>query len=355
MNGRTMNAVATVAMKAVPGTQYLVLGTRYGVMLTILAAVACPALLSADEPGSPFAPAVALAQQRTVKIFGAGIGRTPGYATGLIVGPQGEILTAQGIFLNADNLRVTLPDGTTHNATIVRRSNELQATLLKIDAPTPDYFSLEQAAKGEPGDWILAVSNAFKVAERDEPLSVNIGVLSVRMPLDARRGFNDFPYEADAWLFDAITSNPGAAGGAVVTAEGKLIGMIGRIIESKSTGTRLNYAVPADLLARFSAGDQTQPMIAASPGTKADLGIRLFALGGRRAPAYIDRVLPGGPAAEAGLKSDDLIVAIAGQVVRDASDFRRLAKALPIGEEVVVEVKRKNELLSVKVTPVAEK
>jgi serine protease Do len=342
--------------------RYQVLGTEYRVPSTLCNATALLAIFFAsvslaEEPAdSPFAPAVALAQQRTVKIFGAGIGRTPGYATGLIVGPRGEILTAQGIFLNADNLRVTLPSGATHAATVVRRSTELQAALLKIDAATPEHFSLEQAAKGQPGDWILAVSNAFKVADRDEPLSVNIGVLGVRMPLDARRGFNDFPYEADAWLYDAITSNPGAAGGAVVTAEGQLVGMIGRVIESKSTGTRLNYAVPADLLAKFVSGEELQPMVAAArPGTKADLGIRLFALGGRRAPAYIDRVLPGGPAAAAGLKSDDLVVTLGGQVVRDASDFKRLAEALPIGQEVVVEVKRKNELLSVKLTPVAEK
>jgi len=342
----------------VPGTWYSVLGTEYGVR-TLLVAVALSLSTSsalADEPSAdPFAPAIAIAQRRTAKVFGAGIGRTPGYATGLIVGPQGEILTSQGIFLNADNLRVTLPDGTTHFATVVRRSTELQAALLKIQVATPDHFDLAEAAKAERGDWVLAVSNAFKVADGKEPLSVNIGVLSVRMPIDARRGFNDFPYQADAWLYDAITSNPGADGGAVVTAEGQLVGMIGRVIESKSTLTRLNYAVPADLLARFVAGDEAQPIAGARPGTKADLGIRLFALGGRRAPAYIDRVVAGGPAAAAGLKADDLVVTIAGQVVHDASDFKRLAEALPIGQEVVVEVKRKNELVSVKVTPVAEK
>jgi serine protease Do len=66
-------------------------------------------------------------------------------------------------------------------------------------------------------------------------------------------------------------------------------------------------------------------------------------------------VLPGSPAAEAGLKSDDLVVTIGGQIVRDAAEFRRLAEALPLGREVVVEVKRKNELLSVRLTPVAER
>jgi serine protease Do len=156
-------------------------------------------------------------------------------------------------------------------------------------------------------------------------------------------------------LYDAITSNPGAAGGAVVAADGQLVGMIGRVIEAKSTNTRLNYAVTVDLLGKFVRGEETQPIVAATSSSKADLGIRLFALGGRKAPAFIDSIIPGSPAALAGLKTDDLVVTIGGQVVRDASDFRRLVAALPVGEVVVVEVKRKNELLSVRLTPMAEK
>jgi serine protease Do len=304
----------------------------------------------------PFSSAIELAQRRTVKIFGAGIGRSAGYASGVIVGPDGQILTAQGVFLGAATLRVTLADGTTHDAAIIRRSSDLQAALLKIEAPTPDYFDLSQQPAVEPGDWLLAVSNAFKVAEGPEPLSVNVGVLTLRMPIDARRGVHDFPYHADAYVYDAVTSNPGAEGGAVVTAGAQLVGMIGRVIESKSSGTRLNYAVPADLLAKFVAGDTSPPVAAAAiPSTKADLGIRLFALGGRRGPAYVDRVVPGGPAASAGLQSDDLVVSIAGQAVRDASDFRRIVESLTVGVEVVVEVKRKNELINVRLKPVSEK
>jgi serine protease Do len=124
----------------------------------------------------------------------------------------------------------------------------------------------------------------------------------------------------------------------------------------------LNYAVPADLLARFVAGESFEPspaVVAASPSpstaAKADLGIRLFALGGRRGPAYIDRVLPGGPAAAAGLKSDDLIVTIAGQVVHDTSEYKQIVESLPVGREVAVEVKRKNELVRVNVTPAAQR
>jgi serine protease Do len=330
--------------------------------LTLVPLLLLAATLHAQAPGDntvehPFAPAVAAAQARTVKVYGGAIGRTPGYATGMIVSGSGEILTANGVFLAGQNLRVGLPDGSTHAATVVRRSQELQLALLKIDVPTPQYFALPEKPPAELGDWVLAVSNAFKVADGEEPLSVNIGVLSLRIPLDARRGVQDFPYEGEVLLYDAITSNPGAAGGAVVNAEGALVGMIGREIVARSTNTRLNYAVPVDLLGPFVRGDQTPPLAATSPGksagAKPELGIRLFALGGRRGPAFIDRVLPGSPAAKAGLKSDDLVISVGGQAVRDAGDYQRLAGELAVGKEVILEIKRKNELLSVRIVPAA--
>jgi serine protease Do len=328
--------------------------TLFSILVTLIDGIVGSAH-SADGIDGAFADAVAYAQKRTVKVYGGAIGRSPGYGTGLVISDKGDILTASGVFLAGQNLRVTLPDGTTHEATLVRRSQELQTALLKIEAPTPDHFDLSEVATMEQGDWILTVSNAFQVAEGAEPLSVNVGVLGLRMKLDARRGFQDFPYEGEVLLYDAITSNPGAAGGAVVTAEGKLVGMIGRVIEARSTNTRLNYAVPVDLLAKFAKGDKQPSLTVAPTGAKADLGIRLFALGGRRAPAYIDRVLAGGPAASAGLKTDDLVVTIAGQVVRDASEFRRIVESLSVGKEVVVEIKRGNELLSVRLVPVAAK
>lgn len=301
--------------------------------------------------GDEFAAGVAFAQQRTVKIYGGGIGRTPGYASGIIVSADGEIVTASGAFLAADSLRVTLPSGQTFPAEVVRRSLPLQLVLLKVDTSTPEYFDLNSSADVDTGDWILALSNAFKVAEGAEPLSVNVGVLSLRTKLTARRGFVDFPYEDEVFLIDAITSNPGAAGGAVVSVEGKLVGMIGKVIESKNTNTRLNYAVPADLIAGFVAGQENTPeaMPPVASSAKGELGIRLFTLGGRKGPAYIDRVLPGSPAADAGVKTDDLVVAINGEVVRDSGDFQRAINAITEGSEVTIDLKRRNEVLQIRV------
>lgn len=327
------------------------------IWLTVLLALSA-GLAVAQEPtdNGPFADAVALAQKRVVKIYGATIGRSPGYATGIIISPDGQILTAMGVHLSEGNVRVTMPDGSMQQGEVVRRSQSLQTALLKVSVPTPDFFAIPEQPAAKKGDWVLAVSNAFKVAEGAEPLSVNIGVLSLRVRLDARRGYNDFPYEDDVYLIDAITSNPGAAGGAVVNAQGDLVGLVGKVIEGKTTGTRLNYAVPADLLQRFIRGDEPTPSVVETPmGGKGEIGIRLFALGGRKSPAYIDRVLPGSPAAEVGLKTDDLVVSINGEIVRDSGDFRRLIDTLQAGVEVALEVKRKNDLISVRVKPAAIK
>ncbi len=299
----------------------------------------------------PFAAAIANAQMRCVKIYGAAIGRESGYATGVIVSPDGDILTAQGIYLAGERIRVVLPDGSVHEATVRRRSRPLQVALLHIDAKTPDYFELSPQSNVLAGDWVLAVSNAFKVADGTEPLSVNLGIVSLRTRLSAKHGTQDVPYDADALLIDAITSNPGATGGALVGTDGRLAGLIGRIVESKSTGTRINYAVPADLLAAFLSGMPIETSAPETAGVKATLGVRLFALTGKRAPAYVDRVLGGSPALAAGLKADDLIVELAGKKVATILDFEKIEDTLAVGTAVQLLVKRKQQLIRMSVTP----
>ena len=298
----------------------------------------------------PFAAAIAYANQRTVQVYGAGIGREPGYASGLIVSAQGHILTAQGVYLAAERLRVVLPDGSEHLAKVERRSVPLQAVLLKIEAATPQHFILPEKGVARKGDWVLSVSNAFKVAVGREKPSVNLGIVSLRTELDAKRGTQDVHYEGDVLLIDAITSNPGAPGGALVGVSGELVGMIGKIIEGRSTNTRLNYAVPADLLQKFVAGK----LLAANPiepppsaGEKVDLGIRIFRLGGKKSPAYVDRVLPNSLAAKAGIKPDDLVVTIGDETVRDVEDYLRIEATLAAGQPIVLGVKRKVELLEI--------
>ncbi len=311
----------------------------------------------ADEDGSVFADALTYAHPRCVKLYGAGTNVEAGYATGLLVSDDGLILTAQGIYLAGDRLRAVLSDGSTYDTKLVRRSEPLQAALLKIDAKTPEYFPLPKEPIGEKGDWVLAVSNLFKVAANKEQLSANLGVISLRTRVDARHRTQDVPYDAEMLLVDAITSNPGASGGAVIDMDGRLVGMIGKLLESKNTNTRINYAVPADLLYKFVRNEPLEVATNPPPSTgngKASLGVRMFTLAGKRSPAYVDRIVPGSPAAKLGLKRDDLIMRIDGETVKDLRDYERIIESLRPGVEVTMIVKRKQDVLSLQITPVAE-
>lgn len=311
-----------------------------------------------DAPAAPFADAAAYAQPRCVKIYGATIGREHGYATGIIISPDGRILTAEGIYLAGDRIRVVTADGQLHDALIERRCEPLQIALLRIDAPTPLYFDLPDEPIVRPGDWTLAMSNCFKAADGTEALSVNLGVVSLRAALDTRRRAIDFDVAGEILLIDAIVSNPGSPGGALVTCDGRLAGMIGKLLESESTGTRLNYGIPGDLLRRFIEGkpviDEASTSSGAAPGDKPYLGVRLFRMAGKRSPAYVDRVIADSPAAAAGLQKDDLLLAINDQIIRDIERYDQLAAGLKPGQTITLIVKRKQDVLRVALTVAAE-
>lgn len=304
------------------------------------------------EPPNIFEDAQAYAQRRCVKLYGGGIAREKGYGTGILVSRDGQILTAANILAANERIRVVTPDGELHYGQVVRRSDELQVALIKIEAETPEYFRVQEKAAAAHGDWVLAVSNAFKIADRQEPLSVNLGVVSLRTRLDTKKRMRDVDFEGDALIIDAITSNPGAPGGALVTIDGVLAGIIGKIIESKDTGTRLNYAVPNDQLRMFLDGkpiNAEEEMPEAPPYT----GIMIFKLGGESAPAYVDRVVPGSPAAFAGFKRDDMILSLGGEMVPTVDKYVELEPKLKPDEAVTIIVKRKSELIALELTPMA--
>lgn len=309
-----------------------------------------------------FQSTVTQSQPKMCKVFGAAAGNVEGFATGILVSNEGHLLTTQGVFLDGRQIKVILADGSEHSATVLRRDRTTQLALLKIQADTPNFFELATTDVGQQGDWVIGLTNAFKVADKDEPVSATLGVISLRTTMEARINRRDVAYDGPLVVIDAITSNPGAGGGAVVTTDGKLVGMVGKIINSSETNTRLNYAVPSSVLAKFVAGpsanansgratDETDSADSAQPG---DLGIVVFTLGGRSNPAYIESVKRGSPAAGADLRADDLVISIAGEKIGSVKEYQRAIEALKAGEEVVLVLKRGNEFLRVPLVPVAK-
>ena len=295
------------------------------------------------------------ASPRMVKVYGASAGRVEGYATGFLVSADGLVITTQGVFLDGNQVRILTSDGAEHTASVIRRDRERQLALLKINVQDASYFSLDDGDVGEKGDWIIAVSNAFKVADKEEPLSATLGVISLRTTMEARLNRRDVAYKGELILIDPITSNPGAAGGVIVTLQGKLVGMIGKIINSSDTNTRLNYAVPNSILKRFVLNQSVPTASQREELPEVDLGIRVFAHGGRTGPAYIDRVRRGTPAYRARLKPDDLIISIGGEKIGSVKEYEQALRTLAADQEVIIVVKRGIELVRQPITPVEKK
>ena len=130
-----------------------------------------------------------------VKIYGAGGFRgMEAYQSGMLISPEGHILTVFSHVLDTDYITVVLADGRKFEAKLLGADPRLEIAVLKIDAADLPCFDLAKAANAEAGTRILAMSNLFNVAVGDEPVSVQKGTVSVVTRLDARRGVFETPY-----------------------------------------------------------------------------------------------------------------------------------------------------------------
>jgi serine protease Do len=312
----------------------------------IVAAIMAPSVRGDDS----FAAVSEKVNQKVVKLFGSG-GFTGlvSYGTGALVSPDGYILTVASHMLDTQDLRVHLSDGRRLHGKVVVIEPELDAALVKIDKVEElPYFDVEQAAKkplAQTGDWILGVSNEFNVATRDEPMSVMHGVIAAYSKLQGHKGVFDAPYQGDVYVIDAITNNPGAGGGVITTRQGELLGIIGKELRNNLTNTWINYAVPIQVLAKFvteGKAGKYKPIVKpkSSGGPGGYHGIVLVPNVVERTPPYIEEVIPGSPAAKAGLKPDDLIVYVDGEQVLTVTTFKEiLARSRP-GSVVKLEIRR---------------
>jgi len=309
--------------------------------------------------GSAIAPntlsgALARVTPAVVKLYGTGMGRAHGYGTGVIVSADGQILTTKSLLSSTANVRVVLADGREFEGKSVREDEYRELTLLKIDAKDLPFLTPSKTDHLQLGDAVAAIGNWFKVADGDEAPSVNRGILATRTTLNARRLVQPVDYAGPILVFDAITANPGAAGGPLLDIHGNFIGLVGKVVESADTNTRLNFALPGEELCDF-LGNKASPAATtqrgAAVGVESDIGIKLSRMGYRHVSAYVERVRPGSPAAKAGLRGEDLIVAVDGRRVADAEACEEAVRRLTPGEKAAIVVKRGQEFLTLDVVP----
>jgi serine protease Do len=340
----------------------------------ILALIASLALNASGTAQTPFHEIGRQVNQKLVKVYGSGGFRgLVDYGTGIVISADGYVLTAANHLLDTQELRCHLYDGRRCPAKVIVIEPELDAAIIKIDKvedlPHFDFAAAAKMPRANSGDWVLAFSNQFKIATRVEPMSIQRGVIAAYAKLPLQRGIFEAPYQGDVYVLDAITNNPGAAGGALTTRNGELLGIIGKELRNSLSNTWINYAVPVSAKVDVRQGDQIVSVSLPEfvekgmkgqykptskekkeEGQGAYTGIVFVPNVVERTPPYVEEVMTSSPAAKAGIKPDDLVVYLDGEPVVSIAALKEMLMKMRPGTVVKMEIRRGEKLVPVEMT-----
>ncbi|PUE35574.1 trypsin-like peptidase domain-containing protein [Limnohabitans sp. Hippo4] len=274
-----------------------------------------------------------------------------GMGSGVIVSPEGYILTNHHVIEGAEAIEVNLNDGRRAMAKVIGTDPETDLALLKIELGQLPVIVLGQVDSLQVGDAVLAIGNPFGVGQ-----TVTSGIVSAlgRKQL----GINTF----ENFIQTDAAINPGNSGGALVDANGALMG-INTAIYSRSGGNMgIGFAVPVS-----TATQIMDSLIKDGKVTRGWIGVEPRPLNAELAESFgiakdkstgelpkgvlINGVLQNSPAAKAGLQPGDLILKVAGQGVGDVPDMLSRVAALKPGETAVILLQRHGQSMEVRVTP----
>jgi serine protease Do len=264
--------------------------------------------------------------------------------SGVIVRSDGLIVTNKHVIEGADQINVVLSDRREFAATIVITDDRTDLAVLRIDAGAAALPSMQlgDSDEIEVGDIVLAIGNPFGVGQ-----TVTSGIISALARTRVTSSDLNFFIQTDAAI------NPGNSGGALVTLDGKLIG-VNTIIFSKSGGSLgIGFAIPSSMVRAVITGvtkdgKLVRPWLgAAGQGVTQDIATSL----GLERPTgvLISHVRKGGAADAAGLRVGDVVLAVNGHVVDDPRALNFRIATLPIGDTVVLRVWRRNATVALKV------
>src|SRR5438874_1332356 len=256
--------------------------------------------------------------------------------SGVLVDPTGLVVTNNHVIEGADQVKVSLSDKREFEAEMVLKDARSDLAVLRIKARNERFPALEFSDSDalEVGDIVLAIGNPFAVGQ-----TVTHGIVSAVARTQV--GITDYQFfiQTDAAI------NPGNSGGALVDMTGRLAG-VNTAIFSRSGGSQgIGFAIPANMVRVVVASAKSGGKAVKRPW----LGARLQAVTpeiaetlGLRLPsgALVASVVPNSPAARAGLKSSDLIVAVDGQTIEDPNAFDYRFATHPLGGTSQIDVQR---------------
>jgi serine protease Do len=261
--------------------------------------------------------------------------REESLGSGIIISPNGYVLTANHVVDGMDEIKVSIPDSKKeYTAKVVGTDPPTDVAVLKIEATGLPAITLGDSDKLEVGDVVLAIGNPFEVGQ-----SVTMGIISA-----LGRNDRDLGTPIQNFIQTDAAINPGNSGGALVDAEGRLIGINTQIKSSSMGNEGIGFAVPINL-----ARSVMERLISGGTVTRGYLGVSLESLTSGLADSFnlpdqngalVTDVLPGGPAQKAGIESGDVIVEFTGKKVSDLGELQLMISECAPGTEATVKVFR---------------
>ena len=272
-------------------------------------------------------------------------GPQQGLGSGVIVSPEGYILTNNHVVDGAQEIEVTLSDSRRTNAKVIGTDPDTDLAILRINLDRLPVIALGNSDTLQVGDRVLAIGNPFGVGQ-----TVTSGIVSAlgRNQL----GINTF----ENFIQTDAAINPGNSGGALVDVNGSLLG-INTAIYSRSGGNMgIGFAIPVStarqvLEAIVRDGQVVRGWIGVEPTELSPELAQTFGLKDDVQGVIVTGVLQNGPAARAGLKPGDVLTKVAGTPVQHVGELLTQVAALTPGAPAKLEVVRRQQTMTLDVTP----
>ncbi len=255
-----------------------------------------------------------------------------GLGSGVIIRPDGLILTNNHVIEDASKIQVTLSNGKTYKGKVVGADPISDVALVKIDAKNLPYLELGDSSKLKVGQFVVAIGNPYGLDH-----TVTVGVISA-----LERNINVGNKTMHGIIQTDAAINPGNSGGPLVSLDGKVVG-INTMIYQNAQG--LGFAVSANTCKKvinsiLKNGKVEWPFLGVEVTTMtqelADQLKMKFTPG-----VLVARVIKGSAADKAGIKQGDIITAIDGKQVTSSDQLINIIRSHNVGDHIIVEIVRK--------------
>jgi serine protease DegQ len=269
--------------------------------------------------------------------------RSTSLGSGVIVSPQGYILTNYHVVNAADEIEVLLADGRKTSPRVIGTDPETDLAVLKVDMKNLPAITFGRSEEASVGDVVLAIGNPFGVGQ-----TVTMGIISALGR--SHLGINTF----ENFIQTDAAINPGNSGGALVDVTGNLIGINSAIYSRTGGSLGIGFAIPT------SVAKQVMEQIIKNGGVvRGWIGVEAQDLSKELAESFklpntngalIAGVLKSGPADKAGVKPGDILLAVEGKPVTDSLSMLNLIAALPPGKSAAFTMMRNQTEVQRKIT-----